>query len=223
MKTIERLISLYAPLACINCQTEGAILCVSCRQDLPLPVERCYICNNASRLGRTCRQCRTPQRLVSANAATAYVDPGKSLVWRLKFGRVQAAATTMAQCMAERYGRYIAEDTVIIPVPTATKRVRGRGYDQAQLIARSVAAQTGCRLGQPLRRIGVQEQIGANRLQRRQQLQGALQVRRPQEVRGQRILLIDDVMTTGATLEAAATALYAAGARTVGALVFAQA
>lgn len=145
------------------------------------------------------------------------------MVWRLKFGRVQSAAEAMATRMAELYGAMVAKDVLIMPVPTATKRVRRRGYDQAVLIARSFSRQTGCEYTPLLMRLGSQEQIGADRQQRRDQLQGVFRVKNASKVVGARILLIDDVMTTGATLEAAALVLKQAGARSVGSLVFARA
>ena len=223
MKLLERMVGIYAPLACLGCSAEGAILCADCCISLPPAASRCYNCNNPTLLGRTCPDCRQPGRPVSANAATLYDGLAKDLVWRLKFGRIQAAAEVMAACLATRFSGNIAEDFLIIPVPTARRRVRQRGYDQARLIARALARQTGCQFAQPLRRLGSQEQIGANRQQRSQQLQGSLEVNRPLLVQQRRILLVDDVLTTGATLETAATALYAAGASVVGGLVFAQA
>jgi ComF family protein len=125
--------------------------------------------------------------------------------------------------MFERFGHQIAKDVLIVPVPTATRRVRGRGYDQAVLLARAFAKRAGCQYAPLLLRIGAQEQIGANKAQRRDQLQGVIYVKNDAVVQNMRILLIDDVMTTGATLETAAHILKQAGAKVVGSLVFARA
>ncbi len=223
MKLLETIISIYAPLECVGCAAEGEILCPNCIPLLPAPDSRCYRCNRTTKHGRTCALCRADSALVSANAATIYQDVAKELILKLKFSRVQAAAEIMATIMAQQYSHLVAEDVLIVPVPTATKRVRNRGYDQAVLIARSFARQTGRRYCPLLLRVGSQEQIGAGKVQRQQQLHGVIRVKRPDRVRGARILLVDDVMTTGATLEAAAGGLVQLGAKAVGSLVFARA
>ena len=223
MQLLERIISVYAPLTCLGCGFEGAIICEACLAGLPPALSQCGHCNDATRLGRTCSKCRLQSHLVSVNAATPYEGLAKDLVWRLKFARAQAAADAMAAIMVSRYGSMVAPDVLIVPVPTATKRVRGRGYDQAVLIAKAFARRSGRRYTSLLIRRGTQEQIGASKTQRRAQLHGVFRVKDVNVVRGSRILLIDDVVTTGSTLETAAEILATAGARSVGALVFAQA
>jgi ComF family protein len=111
-------------------------------------------------------------------------------------------------------------DVVIVPVPTATSRVRQRGYDQAKLLARALSRQARLPYLDCLARTGQAHQHGASRSQRLRQLTAAFRVRRQRAVRGSHIVLIDDVVTTGATLEAAAAVLHAAGATRVEAVVF---
>lgn len=197
-------------------------MCNSCLAGLA-PVEACcYLCRRSARLGRTCALCREASPLISVNSATAYNGVAKDMLWKLKFERLQAAADVMATLMAERFGEYVADDMLIMPVPTATSRVRMRGYDQAALLARSFAARSRGHYTPLLMRLGHQEQIGADRRQRHEQLEGVFQLRRQQSLAGARIILIDDVLTTGATMEEAARCLQAAGAKAVGALVFAR-
>jgi ComF family protein len=222
MQLVEKLIALYAPHLCVGCNAEGYILCPDCRSQNALPVPRCYHCHEPSRLGRTCRTCRLDSPLVSVNAATTYDGYAKDVLWSLKFGRAQAAASIIAAMMAECYGELLRPDTLIMPVPTATKRVRNRGYDQALLIARAFAERSNCRYAPLLVRHGAQEQKQADRQQRHSQLQGAFSLRQPDRIHDARILLVDDVLTTGATLEEAALTLRNAGARVVGGLVFAR-
>jgi ComF family protein len=115
------------------------------------------------------------------------------------------------------------ERWVIVPAPTTSRRARQRGYDQAQLIAQSLAKQLDCPALPLLERQTQHHQVGQSGVQRRTQMKHAFRVTKPRVVQKTHILLIDDVLTTGATLEAAAAALCQAGAASVQAAVFAQA
>jgi ComF family protein len=115
------------------------------------------------------------------------------------------------------------DECLLVPVPTATDHVRQRSYDQAKLLARALSRLSGLRYADCLRRLGQTHQVGASRRQRLIQLRTLFYIKKPRQVRGAKILLIDDVVTTGATLEAAADVLTMAGAKEVGAITFAQA
>lgn len=224
MSVLERIISLYAPHLCLGCGLEGSLLCGSCYQRLVPAVMCCYQCQALSKMGRTCRICRPGSALVSLNCVTNYTGLAKDLLWALKFDRAQAAADIIARSMAAAYSDVTPADALIVPLPTAAKRVRRRGYDQAALIARAYARYTGCSYYPALVRHGGQEQKGASRKLRRQQLTEAFTLRcSKKDVAGRRLILIDDVVTTGASLEAAASTLKVAGAKVVAGLVFARA
>jgi ComF family protein len=120
-------------------------------------------------------------------------------------------------------GLDLSATCVIVPVPTATSRVRLRGYDQAVLIAKALAQQTRHEYVPCLRRVGQQRQVGASRTQRLQQMEQSFLVGDTTAFRGRHVVLVDDVMTTGATLESAAAIVKAAGAKRVEAVVFARA
>ncbi len=220
MSLIEDLFNLIAPHNCVGCNREGSLLCEQCAALLQKVPARCYKCQRWSAAARTCQACRRQTPLYGALAITPYTGVAKQVIHRLKFERAQAAADDIARVLAE--GLSVA-DVLITHVPTAERRVRERGYDQAALIAKALAR----RLNQPylplLARIGDQRQVGQQRDVRAQQLRQAFRPIHATSLTNKHILLIDDVLTTGATCEAAARALRSSGARRVSAAVFAVA
>jgi ComF family protein len=168
----------------------------------------------------TCSACRKASPLRSVQVAAVYGAVAKSLIWKLKLAGAQSAAAIMAKPMAALLTE--ATEAIIIPVPTATSRVRQRGYDQAALLARALSRQTRLPYYHCLARSGQTHQHGLGRQDRLTQLTTAFRIKRPKLVYNSHIILVDDVATTGATLEAAASVLQIAGAVRVDAVVFAR-
>lgn len=152
---------------------------------------------------------------------TGYDGPAKELIYKLKFQRAKAGAKNIAVVM-DHLLPDIPEDVIICHVPTASARVRQRGYDQSELIARHLARKRKLPQKVLLRRFGKSRQVGSGRRERFEHLKKALKVRPRTITGGEHVLLIDDITTTGATLEAAANVIRKAGAKTVDAIVFAQ-
>lgn len=186
----------------------------------PLP-PRCYRCKSLESDYKTCTACRRQSSLSSVRPATQYKDVAKDIVWKFKFSGAQSAAKDLASAMAPLLPEN--PDSIIVYAPTATSHVRKRGYDQARLLAREIAKVSERRCLPALARAGQARQVGATREQRKIQMDSAFRVRMPLLVKDAHIVLVDDVLTTGATLEAAAKTLKAAGAKRIDAIVFAQA
>lgn len=221
MSVMERLIGFFAPHYCLVCQAEGQLLCRKCQNRLKPAVSVCFRCLQLTSNYRTCADCFDESGVATVWRVTPYAGIAKELVWRLKFTGAQQAAQDMAQCFSALH-RPVA-GTLIVPLPTATSRIRQRGYDQANLLAKAYAQATHAKYLPCLARLGQQHQRGASRQARLQQLDQAFRLKKSVNIKGADIILIDDVATTGASLQAAAQALKAAGARTVCAMVFAQA
>jgi len=220
MWKVDQILALFAPFDCLACKKEGLLLCRECQKHVPLAPGVCYSCLSPTPTA-LCARCCSRVMLHSAWSATTYQGVSRQLVGRLKFSRTQAAAVIIAHIITQRLPALPA-DSVVVHVPTANQRVRQRGYDQAQLIARELARLQQLPYQALLRRYGNSRQVGANKSERRQQLRYAYYCPHPERVAGKNILLIDDVLTTGATLEAAATTLRRNEAKTISAVVFAQ-
>ena len=202
MNLMERTIALVAPLACLRCEAEGVALCRDCIASLT----GAYHMN--------------VHGLERVQYVSPYRGEAQEIVRLLKFERVRSAAEQLAAAMCILD---IPSDALLVPAVTAPQRVRQRGYDQAVLIAQSLSRRTGIPVVNVLVRQNAVRQLGASRVQRIAQAHNLYAVHKPGRMAGRRIVLIDDVVTTGATLQAAARALYGAGAKSVEALVFARA
>ena len=222
MPLLERLLAPLAPHMCLVCGQENFLLCNFCAQDVLIPLpSRCYRCQRLTDDFKVCSKCQPQTVLKHVWIATNYTGAAQELVKRYKFERARAAVDILAAALDQALP-YGLKDILIIPVPTATSRIRLRGYDHAALLARALANRRKLDWQRLVTRVSQSRQVGSNRKQRHKQLKNAFIVTNPSAVKGRKILIIDDVTTTGATLETMAQVLKNAGAKQVDAVVFAQ-
>jgi ComF family protein len=219
---LDTVISLIAPHVCVGCGVDGWVLCESCGSSelVSLP-PRCAFCHARSPSSKVCTKHRSFAPIGHIWIRTTYDGIAETALRKYKFERARAAHKDIAKEMVVALP-ILPNKTVVVPVPTATSRVRLRGYDHAQLLAKYVARNQNFVYQPVLGRTGQTRQLGATRKTRLQQLSGAFYVRDARKITDKTILLIDDVMTTGATISSAAKILKAAGAKQVNALLFAQ-
>lgn len=231
----DAVLDLLLPRACAHCRVDlrGADgpLCRTCVTDIPRPPEPACVRCGGRRTGSApfCSDCggrRFSCRLI--RAATAHLGPSASLVHAFKFRGSTTAAKAAGRRMAAALSLHpeLSGFDALVAVPMHSRRERERGYNQAELIARELAAATGL----PLLRILERTRASApswtlRRMERRTELAGAY-IPRPGAgalVGGKRVLLIDDVVATGTTLEECATAVREAGAVDAAGYAFARA
>jgi ComF family protein len=146
----------------------------------------------------------------------------QKLIHLLKYGKVESLAVPLSRLLLRALPRAQNFD-LVMAVPMHWRKQWERGFNQAELLAVPVARRFGLKLSSNLRRTRYTEsQAGLNEHQRSANLKGSFAVRRPEQVAGKRVLLIDDVFTTGATLRAAAQALKNAGVAAVSVLTLAR-
>ncbi len=170
-----------------------------------------------------CIVCR--ESLANFDAAYSYGSyegPLQKLIQLLKYGKIETLAGPLSRLLLQSlpFGENF---DVVIAMPMHWRKRWERGFNQAELLAKPVARRFGLKLSKNLQRTRyTRAQAGLNERQRRENLKDSLSVKRPAEIAGKRVLLIDDVFTTGATLRAAAAALKASGASRVTALTLAR-
>jgi ComF family protein len=215
------------PARCVGCGAYGSFLCQSCQAELPATrPPRCPICWQPQRQEAICGRCRE-ERPAFQGARSAYLYRGaaREAVRALKYSYVSALARPMAQLMA----RYVLEEDpieadLLVAVPLHGRRQRLRGYNQSALLARELSRLCGLPVaerGLARHRSTPPQARSADAEARKRSVADAF-VADCRWVEGKRVLLIDDVMTTGATLDACAQALRQAGAASVWAFTFAR-
>lgn len=218
---LERTISIIAPHHCFSCGKESNILCAACASQVfgEIP-EICALCNRPTASAGICKGCASQTALQHVWMTSEYEGVVKRLIRAYKFERMIAAHLPLVAAMSEVLP-YLGDDLVVVHIPTATARIRQRGYDQAKLLARDLARLKGWRHQSLLGRRHNSRQVGARRSQRFAQATLAFEYRGA-NISGKHILLVDDVTTSGATLAAAANVLAQAGAARVDAVVAAK-
>lgn len=218
------------PLCDLRIAVHGA-LCAACWAQLPL-IERPY----CERLGTPFDRDHGPGFLSAAaiadppvfgraRAATRYAGPAIDLVRRLKYGDRDDLAAVMGRLLARAAGDLVETVDVVVPIPLYRWRLWRRRFNQSALLAGALCRHTALRHAPELleRHRPTTPQVGLSRTGRARNVQGAFRVpeARQAEVMGLRVLLVDDVMTSGATCEAAARVLLRSGAASVDVVTFA--
>ena len=228
----EAIAEVLWPTRCAVCDAPGEVLCDACRRNLPYLDwwRACPACG--APFGRTqCTECnrtmlagtgyaRPP--FASCASAVVYAEGAPRIVRAYKDQGERRLAVEMADLMARViHPAWRAEQPVLVGVPATARAVRRRGFDHVELLARELSAATGMPLAQPLARPRSADQRGLDRAERAKNMAEAFTALPGASV-PERVLLIDDVYTTGATLFAATDALLAAGAHKVRCLTFAR-
>jgi len=235
-------LDLFFPPRCQVCLAfDRSLICPACAAAIrPLLPPYCDICGRPfdpqAKGGPLCADCRQGQsHLDIARAVNTYEGPMREAIHRFKYARKRVLAEPLGammsdflrapECGDEGQTIRIDEIDVVCPVPLHPARVRERGFNQAELLARAVCQTVGLTLDPSLlRRVrDTAPQVSLDRRDRAQNVRGAFAAPDRGAVEGRRLLLIDDLTTTGATLEECGRVLRRAGAASIAALTLARA
>lgn len=215
------------PLECAGCGGSGKIVCDRCVQALPwLTPPYCRVCAAESEVG-ICQVCAQLGRSFDGVQAPYRYDGSiRQAILALKYGGIKAAAPQLGDMLADHLEANPLSGDLLAPVPMHGRRRRERGYNQAELLARRVAARSGIPYRGDLlvRTRRVDPQAGMKSAASRvTNVADSIGVGQDHDVSGRQIILVDDVATTGSTLDACAASLKEAGAASVWCLTLAVA
>jgi ComF family protein len=221
---VRRLVlDLIFPARCIGCGEGSSLLCAACRLALPEAANpRCMRCWRPQAASNTCSSCRAePPAFDGLRAAFVHTGVARELVRGLKYRGMTALAEPMGSLLAGAMREHRLVVDLVVPVPLSGLRRRTRGYNQAEELARALGRAAGLPVWPKAleRTRHTAPQAGSGAEERLRNVAGAFRVR-DDEVNGRRVLIVDDVTTTGATLSACSDALKGAGAQAVWALAF---
>lgn len=241
---LEQALEILSPTRCAGCERPGSIICDRCLAALQLidPCHSCLACG-APFGDLLCTECACerlhdeascadePATLDRCLAMAGFADPLPRIIRAYKDAGERRMAPLLADLLVDtafhaeevaggRYGGIVSGADAVVFVPATRAAFRRRGFDHMESITRPFAEGAGLPLLDALVKHGASDQRGLSRLERRERARGMYEV--VEDVRGMRLLLLDDVVTTGATMRAAAAALKDAGAVTVDGLALAR-
>ena len=214
------------PATCAGCEKPGLRWCEDCQRQVELlGANVCRRCGRPQQDHTVCQTCKAEPPLYQSLASWAvYGGPLRQAIHKLKYNHDLGLGDTFSQYLVECLAQQAWAVDLVLPVPASPKRLKERGYNQADLLAKPLARAFGLHY-EPKGLSKIKEttsQVGLTRPQRQMNVTGAF-ISEGSIVHGARVLVVDDVTTTGATMEACAQALLEAGAERVWGLTLARA
>lgn len=203
--TFSHILDLIAPFSCRGCGRLGSLLCKCCKN------------YNIQTIPKICPRCRKNRKKCSCEVPVYVVGRREGVLMKLtedyKYKSIRKTAEVLAELMSYAIPKDfdVNEDVIVIPLPTIARHIRERGFDHTRLLAKKLAEYRGWKMKTPIFRINKTVQVGADEKTRKAQAGKAYKVSGKMDS-SKMYLLIDDVWTTGASMESAIRLMKKAGA-----------
>lgn len=229
MRILSNLLDLVYPPRCILCErildyniSRRMEICEDCiKENQPIGEPRCKICSRPIPYGvERCDDCKQYNHEYTQGwALWIYEDKVKEAIYRLKYGELSVYGKTMGAYMVRCFRKEYEKAGIhcIIPVPIHPKRKRRRGFNQAQSIGEEISREMNIPIFFKVlhRTKDTKPNSGLSYIARRENIKGAFEIREREKIEGKNILIIDDIYTTGSTIDACAEILKYSGAEKV--------
>lgn len=231
----EDLLDFLLPRLCCGCGEriidKAWLVCEPCLLSIPpLFQPLCVTCGCPDARVKTENKCRNcpPGKVwfIGSRGSAPFDGMARTMIFKLKYQKRTEYASLLAEIMAECYSDWKdANGEIIVPVPLHSTRQRQRGFNQAALLAEHFGRRSHLPIaGKALLRIKpIPSQTRLKKSERRKNVAGAFACRNPEQIRGKRLILVDDVYTTGSTFNECSRVLMEAGAHSVQCLAYARA
>ena len=226
-KTMEYLISIWNlifPKKCINCKREGQYLCEDCLSLIEMNPFNYCLCEKLERKNK-CDNCKN-RNLDRILSATSFKGIVREAIHKLKYSYLEELSVPLSLLILnylQNINCQIDNSFIIVPVPMHPKKKRRRGFNQSEEIAKIISQSTNIPLSTTLIKIKeTKPQMELNRIERMENIKNCFAITNKKEIENKTILLLDDVYTTGTTIEECAKVLKENGAKEVWGLTIAR-
>jgi ComF family protein len=210
-KIKKEILDTVFPIFCVGCKKEGELLCRECA-GLILPAEKqfCPLCRNISEFGKACGRCEEKSALSAVISCGYYHNPVlRESIGALKYDNAREIIPQIEKIIirfTEKCGfleKYFSNNSVLIPVPLHRKRLWQRGFNQAEIIAQILSRNFNLQINNSIlkRKIATGEQAKMKPEERVKNIKNAFVLLKKEDFTGKSVILIDDVYTTGSTMQ----------------------
>lgn len=216
-------VDLVFPSSCVGCDNFGPLLCQNCLRQIGEPENTCVFCSDKTLYGKTCYQCQTTSSLAGVISVGKYQNIIlRNAVHALKFSGVKEISALLGDMLAKKISQTLSSslsEFTLVPLPLHSIRKRERGFNQAELLAQKIAK----KLSLPCQEILVRTRVTKPQAKidhktenlRKENIAKAFAINPVITNIPEKIILVDDVATSGATLEEAAKTLRNAGSKEI--------
>lgn len=226
------ILEILFPKKCVNCKTRGDYICSNCFNFISFDAKKlCLICDKPSYNSLTHPRCRNKYSIDGAFSAISYNKIAQKLIYNFKYKPYLADLKTfLSQLFVEsliqneHFNKILNKDFILVPIPLYSSKLRKRGYNQAEILARELSKKIKIPVQNLLIRTkDTKSQFKLKKEQRQENVKGIFSLKNKSfELKGKNIFLVDDVVTTGSTLKEAANVLKRGGANKVFGLTLAR-